>query len=303
MSRTLGESQQGLDGDRERNRRRRSREGLHVRHALLPGLHDRRVHGNAAEERHVGLGRHALSAAAQEDVGGLAAVRADEAAHVLNDAQHRQIERDAEGQRLAHVVHGHALRRGDDHGAGVRAQQFDQRQGFVAGAGRSIYDEAVEVPPVHAGQHLADRRVLARSAPDDGIVILGKEELDRHRPEVFAHGRRSDPAGPPRLRLVIQPQQTGDAGPVKVDVEQADPASGVGQRGREVHRDRALADAALARKHEELVAHEKHAHLELVLLATRVVSHLAAAAAVTTVRRPAVRVAFTHRVPLLPGTA
>ena len=45
--------------------------------------------GHAAEEVDAVLGREALAAAAPEDLGRLAAVRADERGHVLDDAEDR----------------------------------------------------------------------------------------------------------------------------------------------------------------------------------------------------------------------
>ena len=53
---------------------------------------NRLIDRNAAEERHAELGRHLLAAAVAEDVGLVLAVRADEVAHVLDDAERRDVQ-------------------------------------------------------------------------------------------------------------------------------------------------------------------------------------------------------------------
>ena len=52
-------------------------------------------------------------------------------------------------------------------------------------------------------------------------------------------------------RVVVGPEHLGDREAIDVGVEQADAVSGLGQCDGEVHRDRRLADAALARRHPD----------------------------------------------------
>ena len=61
-----------------------------------------------------------LRAAVAEDVGALAALGADEIAHVLDDAEHRHVDLAEHVEALAGVDQREVLRRGDDDGARQR---------------------------------------------------------------------------------------------------------------------------------------------------------------------------------------
>ena len=286
----FGQGEQRLDRSRKGDRARCLGKRLHVGYAAFAGLHDRRIHRDAPEERYAFLGRHRLGASPEEDIGGLAAVRADKSAHVLDDAQDGQVQLVAEHERLAHVGHGDLLRRGDDHGASAVAEQFGESERLVAGAGWGVYHETIEMAPVDPGQQFADGGVLAGATPDHGIVVVGQEKLDGHHPEPLAHLGRGDAAGDPWLGLVAKPEQARHAGAVQIDIEQADTAPGGGQGRSQVDCHGTLADAAFAREHEEFVADQHHAHVELILLISLLVGVRAAALCLT-----ALRVAFTHR--------
>ena len=181
--------------------------GADVGHAGFSGRDHGRVHGDATEEVHARLQGHRLGAAAQEDVRRLTAVRADEPAHVLDDSEHGQMHRVAEAQRLAHVVHGDPLWRGDDDGAGAGSKELDEGERLVPGTRRRVHDQAVQMTPVDPGEHLADRGVLAWATPDHRVVVLRQEELDGHRPQVLADRGRGDAAGPPGPGLVVQSKE------------------------------------------------------------------------------------------------
>ena len=103
-----------------------------------------------------------------EDVRRLVAVRADELAHVLDDAQHRDVHLVEHLLGAHHVGQRHVLRRGHQHRArGPDLLRDGQRD--VAGARRQVQDQVVELAPVHVAHELhAARRgawARARSAP------------------------------------------------------------------------------------------------------------------------------------------
>ena len=181
-------------------------------------------------------------------------------------------------------------------GSGAGAEKLDQRERLVAGSRRCVDHEAVQEAPVDRAEHLADRRVLARAAPDHRVVILLEEELNRHGPEVLPDGRGCDAAGVTGDRRVVETEQGWDAGTVQVHVQEPHTASCGGQGGRQIDRHCALADASLPGQYEDFVPDELHAHLELVLLPPALVAVLLVAA-VAGVR--VVRSALRHRVHLL----
>ena len=119
------------------------------------------------------------AAAAAEDLGRLAAVRADEGAHVLDEADDRDAHPLEHRERLLDVEEGdllgrrHEDRAGDRHGLG-------QRQLRIRGARRQVDDEVVELAPVDVAEELLDRPADERAAPDDRLAVRD-EELDRDR--------------------------------------------------------------------------------------------------------------------------
>ena len=68
--------------------------------------------------------------------------------------------------------------RGDDQELRLR-QQLGERHRDVAGAGRQVDQQVVELAPVDVLEELLERLVEHRPAPDDGGVLLD-EEPDRH---------------------------------------------------------------------------------------------------------------------------
>ena len=171
----------------------------------------------------------------------LAAVRADEVAHVLDDAEHRHVDLAEHRQPLAGVDQRHVLRRRDDHRAGER-DALRQRQLRVAGARRQVDDQVVERAPFDVAEELLERLHHHRPAPDHRRVGL-HDEAERHQLHAVLLQRQDAVADHPRL---------GDAehhrhrGAVDVGVEQADAMAELRQRQREVGGDGRLADAALA---------------------------------------------------------
>jgi hypothetical protein len=140
-------------------------------------------------------------------------------------------------------------------GAGER-HALAQRELDVAGAGRHVDDQVVEVAPVRLAQQLLQRLHGHRAAPDHRLVAIDQEAdghdlhtvvLERlHRRAVIAHRTRIHAH---HLRL---------AGAIDIGIEQADAGAFRGQRERQVHGGRALADAALAGGHGDDVLHVRH---------------------------------------------
>ena len=107
--------------------------GVSAAEALVASGADAGVDRDLAQEGDPQLFGHPAPAAVAEDLGALAAVAADEVAHVLDHAQHRDVELAEHRHGLAHVGERDGLRRRHDHGgpSGITPQ----RQGsMVAGA-------------------------------------------------------------------------------------------------------------------------------------------------------------------------
>src|SRR5579859_1838318 len=211
-----------------------------------------RLQGNSAEHLEVELAGDSLAAAGAEDVVLLAAVRADEAAHVLDHAQDSDVDLVEHRDRLARIGQGDLLRRGHDHRPGERDQLADGERG-VTRSRRQVDDEVVELAPLDVAQELLDRRVDERPPPDDRRVA-GQEVLDAHHRDAMADDRVDAPAGAGDVGAAgthhERDVRSGDVG-----VEQANPGTIAGQADREVDGDRGLADASLARCHRDRVLH------------------------------------------------
>ena len=114
----------------------------------------------------------------------------------------------------------------------------------VAGSGRQVDDQVVDVAPVGVPQELLERLRHHRAPPDHGSVDVD-EKPDRHRLHAVGLERFE------RL-AVLGFGPAGDAkhgrlrGPIDIRVEHAHLRALGGERQREVHRRRRLADAAFA---------------------------------------------------------
>jgi len=164
--------------------------------------------------------------------------------------------------RFARVFERHIGRRGDDDGAGHRGV-LDERKLHIAGSGRKIDHQIIEIAPVDAAQKLLDHAVKHGTAPYQRFVA-GAEEAHRHqldaiilqRLDSFADGRR----------WLIAAHHQRHVGAVDVRVEQADFAAHPGQCDGEVHGDRSLADPSFAASHGDQIPHAGDRKLRLYLL-------------------------------------
>ena len=133
----------------------------------------------------------------------MAAVRADVHAHVLDDSEHGHVDLLEHLEALAGVGQRDVLRRRDDHGARDR-HALRERELDVAGAGRHVDDEVVEVAPVGIAQQLGQRLRDHRAAPHHRLLRVD-QEADRHgrdpvcgeRLDALAVRRRRTLAGEP----------------------------------------------------------------------------------------------------------
>ena len=135
-----------------------------------------------AEERHAELLRHLLAAALPKMSDSWLQFGHDEVAHVLDDAERRDVELLVHRHRAAAVGERHLLRRRHDDRAGDR-NGLAEAERDVAGARRHVDDQVVEIDPAHFAEELLQRAVQHRPAPDDRRVVAGQEA---HRDDLQA---------------------------------------------------------------------------------------------------------------------
>ena len=130
-------------------------------------------------------------------------------------------------------------------------QVLAERDGHVAGARGQVEQEGVEVAPVDVGEHLDEGAVEHRAAPGDDLVAARLEHADRDHRDAARCGHRHDQVVDLRGPGVGDAEHGRDRVAVDVGVDDADLEALLGQRQREVDRDRRLADAALAARDGE----------------------------------------------------
>ena len=123
--------------------------------AVVAALRHRGLDRDCADERRAGERGEALAAAAAEDRVARAVGR-DELAHVLDDAEHLEVRAPGHVGDARRDLLRALRRRGDDEHLGLR-QQARQRHLDVAGAGRHVDQQVVEVAPAHVGEELLER--------------------------------------------------------------------------------------------------------------------------------------------------
>ena len=123
----------------------------------------------------------------------------------------------------------------------------------VAGAWRQIDHQVIECPPLHILEEVLDGPVEHEAAPHDRFV-LAREEA--HRDDLQQAGSDRTLEGDhlarraPRTAPSIAEQPRHGVAP-DVRVEQSDDEPPPGERDREIHADRRLADTSLARSDGE----------------------------------------------------
>ncbi|MCW0460321.1 hypothetical protein NB717_001389 [Xanthomonas sacchari] len=173
----------------------------------------------------------------------MAALAAGVHRHVLDDAQHRHLDLLEHLQRLLRVQRGDVLRGGDDHRTGHR-DLLRQGQLDVAGAGRQVDQQVVQVVPQGIGEQLCERRGRHRTAPDHRRVLV-HQQPDRHR--LDAEGaHRLDALVVRTVRAPAQAEHGRHAGAVDVGIQHADARALALQGQGQVHGSGGLAHPALA---------------------------------------------------------
>src|SRR5207237_4290891 len=134
--------------------------------------------GLRSMNRHVVITAHLFRVALAEDVLRMAAFRADVDRHVLDDADNVHTYLYEHLEALACVDQRDVLRRRHDDGTGDR-HFLRQRELDVAGAGRKIDDQIIDIAPVRILQKLLERLRDHRPAPYHRRVDVD-QETDRH---------------------------------------------------------------------------------------------------------------------------
>ena len=129
--------------------------------------------GDFAEKGGVLTRGFGLAAAMAENFDAIP-VGGGEVAHVFHQAQNGYIHFLKHGNTLADDTEGSFLRRTDDD-ATVKRLGLAERELGIAGAGRQIHKEIIQIRPFHGQEKLVDGLGDHGSAPDDGLVILQQE--------------------------------------------------------------------------------------------------------------------------------
>lgn len=228
--------------------------------AIIARHADPRIEGHLAQEGYAHLlsERGAATRSRAEDLALVGAVRADEAAHVLDEPEDADAGLAAEVELLADVEQRDLLRRGQHDGPvdAALAQEAVDAQVLVAGAGRGVDEEEVEVAPLDVLQELLQQAVLLRAPPDHRVVAPGEHELDAHDGQVVGHPDGRPPGRADVDRLGLHAHHLGDAGPAHVRVHHADrPRLVHRERPRQQRRERALSYPSLPAQDQDLVTH------------------------------------------------
>ena len=213
------------------------------------------VERKPAQERHVVIGAHLLAAALSEDRLRVPAIRADMHAHVLDDAHDGHTHLVEHLEPLARIDQRNVLRCGHDHGAGY-GHLLRERELDVAGAGRHVDDEVIEVTPVGVLQQLLQRLRHHRAAPDHRRVDVD-QKADRHRLQPVRFERLQRLAVP-GLGTARDAEHHRLRRSVDVGIEHADLRALRGERQREIDGGGRLADTTLAARDRDDVLDAGH---------------------------------------------
>src|SRR5215472_13180643 len=158
------------------------------RRSAVGGLADCDVERHLAEKLGAEPFGLMTGAAVTEDLAAAAAVRTQEIAHVLDDAEHRHVDLLEHVEPLAGVQERNVLRGRDNDRPGER-HLLRHRQLRIASPRRHVDDHDVEPTPIDFAQHLLQGAHHHRPAPDHRRV-LGDEKPHRHDPQPVILERR-----------------------------------------------------------------------------------------------------------------
>ena len=126
-----------------------------------------------------------------EHIDVLAAVGADDVAHVLHNAQHGHLHHLSHVHGLGHD-HAHQLLRACHHNNAVHRQALEHGQGHITGSRRHVHEQKVHVLPDHIGPELFDGTGDYRAAPHNGVFLIFHQQVDAH--DIDAHAALDGPA-------------------------------------------------------------------------------------------------------------
>ena len=173
-------------------------------------------------------------------------MRAHKITHVLDHAGDIHLHLPEHLNRLARVLQRNIRWRRDHHRPRQRHRLY-QRQCDVPCPGRQVDHHVVELSPFNEAKELANDLVQHRPAPDHRLVARIEEPNGNHfQPKGFD---RLNAVLAHHARLRVRAQHQRYVRPIHVGIKQSDLVSHLGQRHRQVHRQRGLADASLARPH------------------------------------------------------
>src|SRR3984957_13075314 len=181
--------------------------------------------------------------AVAEDVDRFVAVRADERAHVFDDAEHLDVDLTKHFDGFANVGERDGRWSCDDDCARDR-DGLNQGELDVTGARREIDQQVVELTPDHAAQKLRDDAVQHRAAPNHRRVA-GTQQAHRDHLDALRFDGMDALVGR-GARFFAGAEHDGDVGAVDVGVEQADFVAEFGEGEREINGDCGFADASFA---------------------------------------------------------
>lgn len=144
------------------------------------------------------------------------AVGGGEEAHVFHQAEDGDIEFLEHGDAFTDDAEGGFLGGGDDDTA-VEGHGLAEGELGVAGAGREVDEEGVEVAPVGLHEELLDRFNDHGAAPDHGLVIVDEEAETHEFDAVTGGGEEFFGAGD--FGAFAATHHEGDAGAVDIAVE------------------------------------------------------------------------------------
>ena len=181
-----------------------------------------------------------------------AAVRAENIAHVLNEAQNGHLHHLRHLDRLLHH-HGDELLGGGHHDNAVQRDGLEDGEGHVPGA-RGHVDKEIVAVPQHVRPELLDNAGDDRAPPDHWVRFIGEEQVGAHHLDAGAglHGVNALLAA---HGLAVDAEGLGDGGAGDVRVQNAGGMAPAAHGHRQLAGDHGLADAALAGDDAEDLAH------------------------------------------------
>jgi len=225
---------------------------------------DARIQWNRSKERN----RHVLgqtpgtAGSGLEDLTLVGAFRTHEARHVLDDTEDLDASLATEINLLSHVQQTDFLWCGDDDGA-IDARLFEETvdtEMFVAGTGRGVYNEIVQLAPFDILEELLDQAVLLGTAPDDSIVTVGKHELDAHDAQVLSDPDRAPSSIAHMDGFLFYTHHLGDTGATDIGIHDSDLRLWVRSKCMPQHsRKRRFTHTTLATENQNLVLYRSQA--------------------------------------------